>query len=208
MKTKLICSIENCERQVSRRGLCAKHYKALSESGELPLRRPDGVKNLICEVEGCNKPQLAKGLCQNHYMLQRKYGRTHLIRRPNGVKNIPCEVEGCSKPGFCKGLCEEHYNRLRTYGRLERIHAPAGSVWISTGGYKTVTYNGKQILVHRLIMEEQIQRPLKPEEIVHHINGDKLDNRIENLEIMTNSEHTAEHHKRGDICGHIPSHLV
>lgn len=164
-------------------------------------RRPDGVKNLTCEVEGCSKPQLAKGLCQNHYMLQRKYGRTHLIRRPNGVRNIPCEVEGCDKPGFCKGLCEEHYQRLRNYGRLHRIKATPGSVCINCGGYKTIRYNGKTVLVHRLIMEEQIGRLLNSDEIVHHINGNKLDNRISNLQVMTNSEHTAEHHKKGDIHG-------
>lgn len=171
-----------------------------------PKRRPNGVKNLVCEVEGCNNPQLAKGLCKNHYMMQRKYGRTNLIRRPNGVKNIPCEVEGCSKPGFCKGLCEEHYQRLRVYGRLERINAPPGSGWINANGYKTVRHNGKSVHLHRLIMEEQIGRLLKPDEVVHHVNGDKLDNRIENLQIMTFAEHTAEHHRRGDISnGGCPS---
>lgn len=43
-------------------------------------------------------------------------------------------------------------------------------------------------------MENHLGRLLEPDEVVHHINGDKFDNRIENLEVMTNSEHVSLHH--------------
>lgn len=46
---------------------------------------------------------------------------------------------------------------------------------------------------HRLVMEQHIGRPLKHTEIIHHINHNKLDNRIENLQIMTASEHMRYH---------------
>ena len=43
-------------------------------------------------------------------------------------------------------------------------------------------------------MEKHIGRYLEPEEVVHHINHDKLDNRIDNLEITDLATHTREHH--------------
>jgi hypothetical protein len=68
-----------------------------------------------------------------------------------------------------------------------------GHVLILKKGYPGAGSNG-YIMEHRYVMEQFLGRQLKKCEIVHHKNGIKDDNRIENLEIMTNGEHTRLHH--------------
>ena len=46
---------------------------------------------------------------------------------------------------------------------------------------------------HRLIVEKKLNRYLKKDEVVHHIDGNKLNNDLSNLLIMTNSEHAKLH---------------
>jgi len=65
--------------------------------------------------------------------------------------------------------------------------------------YKRIKLNdGRTRDQHRLIMENILGRQLDSNEVVHHINGDCKDNRIENLKVMTRSEH-ARMHMTGNI---------
>ena len=63
-------------------------------------------------------------------------------------------------------------------------------------GYITIMDDlGRRIGEHRIVMENHIGRKLLPNEVVHHKNEDKTDNRIENLELMTISDHVSLHRK-------------
>lgn len=57
-------------------------------------------------------------------------------------------------------------------------------------------YAGKDgyVYEHRFVMEKALSRFLSPDEVVHHKNEDPTDNRLENLELMTGSDHSSHHH--------------
>lgn len=83
--------------------------------------------------------------------------------------------------------------------RGEDSHAWKGGRVLDRVGYVMVYVPehphavNRYVLEHRLVMEQVLGRYLEPHEKVHHINGDITDNRPENLEVMTQSEHMRLH---------------
>lgn len=94
--------------------------------------------------------------------------------------------------------------------RRNKITTKQGYILIWKPGHPN-SNKGKQkgyVFEHRLVMSEHLGRPLESGEVVHHINGNKSDNRIENLELLTNVEHMRKHglmmeqgHKDAFIAG-------
>ena len=74
-----------------------------------------------------------------------------------------------------------------------RYRLGSGYIGVNTGG-------GTYRLEHDLVMEAHIGRRLEPGEQVHHRNGVKSDNRLENLELVTVANHARQHHP-----GRVPS---
>lgn len=66
---------------------------------------------------------------------------------------------------------------------------------IGKDGYVYITINDKLVREHRYIMEQHIGRSLSYNEVVHHINGNKSDNRLSNLEIKSRQLHAEDHGK-------------
>jgi len=123
--------------------------------------------------------------CKNTYKFSsRKYalfacpacGKEIVKKREDGLKQLVCSRE-------CRRLPEGVHE-----------HSWRGGVVKHTDGYIYVRINRKYILQHRAVMSEYLGRPLTPEEVVHHINGKKDDNRLVNLMLFKNTgEHSLYH---------------
>lgn len=167
--------------------------------------------NKICSVKDCNNSAWAKGWCGKHYQRWRKSGTTELSpeQKVFGITG-PCSIDGCEKPVRAKGMCSTHYDRQRRTGsveletKLSSEHANWRGGRIIVNGYVKVHVGKKYkhasmvdqhgyILEHRKVVAESLGRALSSKETVHHINGIKDDNRLENLQLRDG------HHGQGVV---------
>lgn len=93
---------------------------------------------------------------------------------------------------FCSVECKASAHRGVTPPRAK--HPP----YLRADGYRLVyTGSRRRELEHRMVMAQALGRPLSSSEQVHHLNGDRADNRLENLVLLTASEHQALHDALG-----------
>jgi len=72
-------------------------------------------------------------------------------------------------------------------------HNFKGGISISDGYAMVLLRDGTRVALHRIIAENKLGRELESDEIVHHINGNRLDNSPDNLYITDRSEHMKIH---------------
>ena len=72
--------------------------------------------------------------------------------------------------------------------------------WAGSPGSKRMEFlfDGKWVAKSRIVMEQKLGRTVRMNEVVHHINEDTTDDRLENLQAMMNSEHVSYHAKKED----------
>lgn len=105
------------------------------------------------------------------------------VRQNNPLRNDLCSECGKSledkKPGaiYCSKICASK-NKKNTNLRYKD-----GDKIKTSHGYLKLKIDGKWYLEHRYVIEQSIGRKLHKEERVHHKNGDRSDNRLENLEL-------------------------
>lgn len=122
-----------------------------------------------CAIDGCTKnTKDSKGRATKYCSLH----RSRIIR--NGSSDpIKCSVDNClndSANTSSKPRCLEHQG----YTKKE--------------GYRMIRVDGKYVSEHRHLIEQKIGRKLYDHEEVHHINGIRNDNRLENLELWSTSQ--------------------
>ena len=95
---------------------------------------------------------------------------------------------------FCSHSCRGAYGKSHARD-MSGPNNPRYNGGFSKSDGRTVvcTRDGGFVFWYRIVIEDAIGRPLTPEEIVHHINGDPTDDRLENLELTTRAEHASMH---------------
>ena len=100
---------------------------------------------------------------------------------PKPKDTVGCRIDNCGRQVSGRLMCSMHWTRWKRHGDPTYVTPRTNNP--SPDGYIRIMVNRKGMVQHRYIMEQHLGRELLVEENVHHINGDRADNRIENLEL-------------------------
>lgn len=126
--------------------------------------------------------------------IRAKYATKHGLefKTPVGQwrRSDVCDVVGCSATAPHKRrFCSKHRSQIE-----KNLPMKKGKGWITEAGYRRFEKNEETTLEHRLVWE-QANGPIPSGMILHHKDENTLHNVLDNLELLTRSEHTKLHMK-------------
>lgn len=149
------------------------------------------VRWLISELELKPIRQIAEEVGCTHSAVAfciRKYN----ITVPHRDKYRYVDKSKAVKQGLKERFPEGRFGEQASNWKGGRAVTAGGHIYVYSPEHPHRTKQG-YVMEHRLVMEKHLGRYLEPTEDIHHINGDKKDNRIENLKLLSRSEHTKLH---------------
>lgn len=183
METQITLNCSACKRSFSRSKskheynlrhgriwfCCSRKCLSIIASKFYPRRKPR-IVSLKCHK------------CRKNFKIE--FNKTYMRRKRKSIKS------------FCSSMCKNNFQRIG--GEFSPSWKGGRRIYPSRGGYVTLRIaTNKRMLEHRYVMEKHIGRKLMGKEVVHHLNEDPSDNRIENL-VLCNSpgQHSAKYHPR------------
>lgn len=166
------CSLDGCPGEVHARGYCDKHYRRLLKTGSPTPAKPPAQVGGGCSIPKCKRKHYAKTLCHLHYFRQRE-GRE---------MNAP--IRGDAPPG----QWGKWYGINKGYVVRRRTNPETGKA----------EYQSR----HRYEMEKSLGRKLLRSETVHHIDLDRANNAISNLQLRQGNHGRGAKFECFDCGGH------
>ncbi len=188
------CDFPSCIYKKHCKDLCKRHYNQKLKGRDLqPLQPPKRA----CSVSWCGEEHYAKSFCSYHYVRVRNGADAEATPPAHLILEF-CAVSACEAKVYAKGFCAFHYKRdysgipLEAERRAASLNGEWGKWYEAESGYvsrkRTLDGKSQTQLQHRYVMEQYLKRPLRKTENVHHINGDRSDNQVENLELWETSQ--------------------
>ena len=195
MPIKKICSVCGKEFNVppssSNQKYCSSSCYGVAQQGRS-----------ICSIDGCENYVRGHGFCNRHYLRYKRYGdplafkeRQKVPRSKNRkVATLTCLYCGdtIEKPTYKRKYCSDKCNGL----------ANKKPFIIKKGYKKLLIHNHPRsdkkgyVFEHIIIAETILGRELNKDEVCHHIDGNKLNNSVNNIRVFNNN---VEHIKFHDL---------